>query len=282
MQGHQPPIWKKRSVFFLPLCWESSGGERDGTWDRSHLLLTLDPCALPCHSSWDFQLFHFIYFRSLLPRFSPPRLLCSLSWSFICTSHGPATWHYFKWKCNFKPSCCRSGCSAFGAKRFAVIQTNLHRCSCKSERALPIHDRFHGWPGIHSKTAWGPSIWSEPARQNFTSKLHRRRLWPAPQHRALCSDAPKESFKTHFIIRQWEGWKDTPGNENMGWGGEGRVPVVCCASSCPAWSIQPRGGLGSSSQCPTLQHNAAMHAGLCRADMKYSNMQLTWCNAIYQ
>lgn len=157
------------------------------------------------------------------PDFSPPRLLCSLSRSFICTSHGPATWRYFKWKCNFKPSCCRSGCSTFGGERFAVIQTNLHRCSCKSERALPIRDRFHGWPGIHSKTAWGPNIWSEPARQKFTSKLHQGRLCLPPQHQALCSDAPKEGFKTHFIIRWCKGWKDTPGNENMGWGGVERA-----------------------------------------------------------
>lgn len=180
---------------------------------RSPLSLKLRFPTVPLH------LFSFLATQIFPP--SPP--LLPITELYMYLTHGPATWRYFKWKCNFKPSWCRSGCSAFGGERFAVIQTNLHRCSCKSERALPIRDRFHGWPGIHSKTAWGPNIWSEPARQKFTSKLHQGQLWLPPQHQALRSDAPKEGFKTHFIIRWCKGWKDTPGNENMGWGGVERA-----------------------------------------------------------
>lgn len=83
MWGRSAPSLEKTFGFFffpLPLLgkrrrqrWGRRGREeRDGTWDRSHLLLALDLFFLPCHSSGDFQLFHFVYFSYLLPRFFPP------------------------------------------------------------------------------------------------------------------------------------------------------------------------------------------------------------------
>lgn len=118
----------KDVLLFSCLCWErgsSSGegvgvGKWDGMWDWSHLLLTLDLFFLPCHSSWDFQLFHFIYFSYLLPRFFPPLSsfapchgalyfphMTGLATVLDVTLNGNAILSHFF---------CHSGCSAFREK----------------------------------------------------------------------------------------------------------------------------------------------------------------------
>lgn len=191
MRGHQPPVWKRRSGFFFSLLLgkraAGRGGKRDGTWDQSHLLLTLDLCALPCHSSWDFQLFHFIYFSSLLPRYFPLLLSC-LSRSFICTSRGRAAWRYFKWKCNFKRSCCCSAHSAFGAKDL-LLSRQIH-----TDAAVNLSVLY-------------PSTIRSTGGQEFTAKQRRDRIFfqsqqdevciqvrlltLPPKHRAFCSDTPE-------------------------------------------------------------------------------------------
>lgn len=77
-------------------------------------------------------------------------------------------------------------------------------------------DPFHGWPGIHSKTAQGPNIRSSETK---FAKPHQFKLLILPYDIGhFAPTRQNENFKICSVIKRGEG-KLPPGNENMGWGG---------------------------------------------------------------
>lgn len=178
MRPLSPQIWKRRSGFFLPSLgkqrqqWQGRG-ERDGMWDWSHLLLTLDLFFLPCHSSWDFQLFHFIYFSYLLPRFfSPPSphslpiaelyiSLTWLGWLLAVTLNGNAILsHLF----------CRGGCSAFRAKGLLLSRPIYTDAAVNLNVLYPCLIPFMGGQEFIAKQHKDQIF--DPVRQNSQSPIN--------------------------------------------------------------------------------------------------------------
>lgn len=172
----------KDVLVFSCLCWESGGsggsgeggGKRDGTWDRSHLLLTLDLFFLPCHSSRDFQLFHLIYFSYLLPRFFPLSsfapyrgALCfphmaALATALGVTLNGNAILsHLF----------CRSGCSAFRAKDLLLSRP------ISTDAAVNLNSLC-------------PCVISSTGGQEFVAKQHRDQIFDQSQRNKTRIKAP--------------------------------------------------------------------------------------------
>lgn len=179
MRPLSPQIWKRRSVFFLAFAGKAAatvakerGVERDGMWDWSHLLLTLDLFFLPCHSSWDFQLFHFIYFSYLLPRFfspSPHSLpiaelyisLTWLGWLLGVTLNGNAILsHLF----------CRGGCSAFRAKGLLLSRPIYTDAAVNLNVPYPCTIPFMGGQEFTAKQHEDQIF--DPVRQNSWSPIN--------------------------------------------------------------------------------------------------------------
>lgn len=269
MRPLSPQSGKDVLFFFLLLLGKrrqrwGGRGERDGTWDRSHLLLTLDLFFLPCHSSWDFQLFHFIYFSYLLPRFFPLSFfapyrralyfphMAGLAAALGVTLNGNAVLsHLF----------CRSGYSAFRAKDLllsrpiytdAAINLNV-LCPC----AIPSTGGQESIAKQHrdqiSDQSQRDKIWIEaPSIQAFNSALQR---WASP------SNGQNQKFKKNVLCYQarWRtGSSPREWKNEMGWRGEGRAgssTVVSCKTKQPPRlkaSISGEGWVGSE-RAPALR-----------------------------
>lgn len=107
-----------------------------------------------------------------------------------------------------------------------------------------MHDPFHGWPGIHSKTAQGPNIWSSETK---FMKPHQFKLLILPYDIGhFASTRQNKKFKICSVTKRGEG-KSPQGMkiwDRVGWRREGRVPVVYCKTKQPPLqSIHPQGGL---------------------------------------
>lgn len=208
-EAAQPPVWKRCSGFLLPFAGKAAAtvvkeGGKEG-WDLRTESSDADfGSLLPCHSSRDFQLFHFIYFSYLLPRFFPLSFsapyhgaLCfphmaGLASALAVTLNGNAILsHLF----------CRSGRSAFRAKDLLLSRPIYPDAAVNLNMPCPCVIPSTGGQEFLSKQHTD-QIFSTIRETKFKSKPHQFRLLIlpynigrfAPTHQNKC-------LKICFVIK---------------------------------------------------------------------------------